>query len=58
MYGGGVYGATFSVDQKFIVVPNQFGVDVVDVNEKKSHSFYIVDFPQLKNQNFSGDGKN
>ncbi|WP_157259214.1 hypothetical protein [Burkholderia ubonensis] len=47
VYGGGVYDASFSDSQKFIVVDNQFGIDVLDVIREKSKSFdstYTPDF--------------
>jgi hypothetical protein len=39
MYGGGVYDALFSDNQKFVVVENQYGVDVLDLIRRKSKSF-------------------
>lgn len=47
VYGGGVYEVVFSADKKYIVVNNQFGVDVIDVEEKKSHSFDITYLPKF-----------
>ncbi|AJX14348.1 hypothetical protein [Burkholderia ubonensis] len=51
VYGGGVYDASFSDSQKFVVVDNQFGIDVLDVIHKKSKSFdsaYNPDFSTQK----------
>ncbi|WP_157381419.1 hypothetical protein [Burkholderia ubonensis] len=51
VYGGGVYGASFSDSQKFVVVSSQFGIDVLDVIRKKSKSFdptYTPDFSTQK----------
>ncbi|WP_133303060.1 hypothetical protein [Cupriavidus lacunae] len=36
LYGGGVYDASFSLDQNFVSVENQFGVDVLDLAHKAS----------------------
>nr|WP_141661981.1 hypothetical protein [Burkholderia ambifaria] len=47
VYGGAVYDAAFSVDKKYIVVSNQFGVDVIDVVEKRSSSFDIAYLPKF-----------
>ena len=46
-YGSGVYGAEFSVDNKFVVVTSRFGVDVIDLKKMESHFFdpaYTPDF--------------
>ncbi|WP_157655332.1 hypothetical protein [Burkholderia ubonensis] len=51
VYGGGVYGASFSDSQNFVIVDNQFGIDVLDVIHKKSKSFdpaYTPDFSTQK----------
>lgn len=47
VYGGSVYDAAFSVDKKYIVVNNQFGVDVIDLAEMRSHSFDIAYLPKF-----------
>ncbi|WP_155836893.1 hypothetical protein [Paraburkholderia mimosarum] len=50
VYGGGVYDAAFSDDQNFIVVDNQFGVDVINLKERKAQSFDATYVPQFKTQ--------
>ncbi|MDR5800877.1 hypothetical protein [Caballeronia sp. LZ001] len=50
VYGGGVYDATFSEEQKFIVVRNQFGVDVINLKEPKAQSFEATYVPPFKTQ--------
>jgi hypothetical protein len=50
VYGGGVYVAAFSLDQKFIVVENQFGVDLINLEENKSQSFDVTYVPQFRTQ--------
>ncbi|WP_143037262.1 hypothetical protein [Paraburkholderia tuberum] len=53
VYGGGVYDAAFSVDKNFIVVENQFGVDVINLRKKKAQSFDAAYIPQFKTQQCS-----
>lgn len=50
VYGGGVYDASFSSDQKFVVVNNQFGVDVLNIEKRKAQSFGATYVPEFKTQ--------
>jgi hypothetical protein len=48
IYGGGIYMPSFSVDQRFLAIPNQYGIDVLDMKSRKVESFDLlhpVEFP-------------
>lgn len=53
IYGGVVYEAAFSSDQRFVAVQNQYGVDILDLTSKTSKSFGVtheIDFSTQKCQ--------
>jgi patatin-like phospholipase/acyl hydrolase len=50
VYGGGVYDAEFSEGQRFVLVENQFGVDVLDFLKRKSKSFELMYSPPFLTQ--------
>ncbi|WP_250452825.1 hypothetical protein [Caballeronia sp. ATUFL_M2_KS44] len=50
VYGGGVYSAAFDGSQRFIVVENQFGVDVINIKRKSTRSFDAAYVPQFRMQ--------
>ncbi|MFL9877150.1 hypothetical protein PQR63_02055 [Herbaspirillum rhizosphaerae] len=46
-YGGAIYKVAFSADQRFVLVENQFGIDVLNVAKKTAKSFdpaYVAEF--------------
>lgn len=50
VYGGGVYDAAFSKDRKSIIVNSQFGVDVIDVERRRVHTFDAAHVPEFELQ--------
>jgi len=54
VYGGGVYDARFSSDQRFVLVENQFGADVLDISRMKSKSFEPTYSPPFLTQKCHG----
>lgn len=48
VYGGGVYGTSFSTDQHFISVDTQSGIDVLNLKTKTNKLYdpsHVLDFP-------------
>ncbi|WP_413214506.1 hypothetical protein [Paraburkholderia kururiensis] len=50
VYGGGVYDAAFSIDKNFVVVNNQFGVDIINIKKKRTQLFDAAHIPKFKTQ--------